>query len=216
MGWFDANSGHWNRTGVLVAVVGVLIAAVPLWFLFRPSNSSNSTPTPTAVISQDVSSSSDQASTDSTGEETDEPTLTTPSEEPSSYTNPDDEQPTGVASIHVSFDDVVSFRVGTKVGPATWQLSNWGGKLEADISVAWEARTTDNVRVDGDTCEVLISISGSTDEGAQRSSKCSQGHVSGFREEPVIFRMHKPGTYTVTVRDKVSGIEGTAQFNVVA
>lgn len=219
MGWFDADSKHWARTGVIIAsvlsVVGLVFAAPAFWGAVtassgqRASTGASSTASSAETVIPEEPTPSDS--------EFDEPSSEAPSSDESS-TEPRDQgnASTTVASIHVSFDDVVSFKVGKKVGPSTWQLSDWGGKPTADISVAWEARSDDNVKIDSDSCEVIISITGPTDASSIRSSACSQGHVSGFRDESVVFRLHVQGNYTVTVTDKVSGVEGSDSFVVVA
>lgn len=141
------------------------------------------------------------------------PSATSPDEEPS----PDRElSATDITSIKVTFDDVVSVSVGKKVGPTKWQLEDWGGVPTARISVAWQSRTADNLEVESDTCEALITLRGPTDLPSHRSDECSQDHKSGFREDSVTFEVLHTGTYTVTVEDAVSGSTGLGTFTVVS
>lgn len=211
MGWFDSDQNHWTRTGVLVGLASVIVAAVTLAVAFVPKNTDDPAPVATRVSATASTSEYAQPS-----ENTAEPTTAGANEPSIDASEGDEKDGGGVASVHISLDDVVSVSVGKRVGPSKWELRDWGGTPTARISVAWESRTASNVQITSDGCEMLISMNGPGDVPSQRSAACSQGHKSAFSNQSVVFVVHETGSYVITVSEGVSGVESTAELSVVA
>lgn len=127
----------------------------------------------------------------------------------------DSDPPGGVATVKVDVDDA-SISVGKRVGPKKWQLEEWGDTPTVRVTVAWEARTAENARIDGDSCEMKISLSGPEDPPSFLSAECSQETRSSFNPTTALFEMTTAGRYKVTVRDAVSGVSESATFTVIS
>lgn len=190
--------------GLIVTVIGGLLVGTLQGF-FQGPRIPESQPVTSTKIGPNPSTTQSHA-------EADAPTPTTRTQ-PTTPTPSVDSAP---RSIEVRFGESSAFKVGARVGTNLWQLQDWGGIPTAYVGYAWEARSADGVAIEGDHCQMLITFDGPGEPAAQRSADCAHGIYMPLNSNAMFWEINQPGEYRVTVTDQISGITGSASFEVVS
>jgi hypothetical protein len=99
---------------------------------------------------------------------------------------------------------------GRKVGPSAFAFD---GNLDFGLGYGWHG-TAGGVEIDGESCQILMQVTGPQSFPAQRTANCSERVHSGFNGGLNSERITESGVYTVTVTDELTGVSGNATFSL--
>lgn len=100
---------------------------------------------------------------------------------------------------------------GRKVGPTTYAFT---GNQDFGLGYGWNG-TAGGVEVDGESCQILMQVTGAETFPAQRTAQCSRRVGSPFNGGINSERLTVPGEYTITVTDELTNTVGTATFTLL-
>lgn len=196
----DAWKG-WSIGAVLVAVVGGALVVV---FEHAVYPQSTSEPEATVVTAQAATEPSPAGSQVAPVDESSVPTASSqPSAVPVVAT---------ISSFEMWTDHPGGYAAGDRVGPNMYSLGNAG---YASVSYGWRAIRSDGTFDESESCQIEARVSGPETLEAMRSAECTRGIGTVFTGSANHLQVHTPGSYTVTLVDQISGLEGKVQFQVV-
>lgn len=117
-----------------------------------------------------------------------------------------------ISSFEIWTDHPGGYAAGDRVGPNMYSLGNAG---YASVSYGWRAIRSDGTFDESESCQIEARVTGPETLEAMRSAECTRGIGSVFTGSANHLQVHTPGSYTVTLTDQISGLEGTVQFQVV-
>lgn len=103
---------------------------------------------------------------------------------------------------------------GKDIGPNRYQLSDQHNKVY--VIYGWDAVMSDGTENDSESCEIVGSVAGPQRLASYLTNECSYGGGSSIgNPNETVLDISVPGDYTVTVKDKLTGVTGSATFQVI-
>lgn len=103
--------------------------------------------------------------------------------------------------------------MGKKLGPSSYAL---GSKGEADITYRWTGYSSTGTKMDGTNCQMVATITGPQVFPSYKTANCSERFASSFNGLPTGLDITMPGTYTINVKDELTGATSSASFTVAS
>lgn len=115
--------------------------------------------------------------------------------------------------IELEDEDGVFFGLyGDRVGRDLYKLSDDLGILQ--LGVRWYATRSDGTRMNGDNCQIVLTVDGPDIVPATRWAESALSRVSVWSDSDSIFTAHEPGTYVASAVDELTGTNGVRTIQV--
>ncbi|MDF9277388.1 hypothetical protein P4U43_06220 [Arthrobacter sp. EH-1B-1] len=119
--------------------------------------------------------------------------------------------PDALASIIV--ETAVSNTIYGKAVGDEYQMHNGHGYIK--VAYGWSGRRANDTEVVGETCDIVVDITGPENIPSETYAQCSNHETDFFNASDNDMQISTPGTYEITVTDEKTGVSGSKEITIL-